>query len=1267
MKRTHIGPAAAMAMAVAAWACMAAGDELQMMDGTVLKGTVLKEDDAWIFFRTEAGVAKAIKRDDVASVVRKKESPAGKPATKPAPMPEPKGEATAPAPAPATGGRFALEAVRRAVVCVQCLRKDRVLGMGSGFLVRADGIVFTNRHVVVPPDESVVIDKILVGVPSKKDTKELEYFPAEVVFAGDEDTGLDFAVLKIAAKDSYGAFPTIRVAAAAAKMGDEVAVLGYPAGLGDAPSMSFTKGAVSAAGVKFEGQQYYQTDAAINPGNSGGPLINAAGEALGVVTLRRREAENMGFALQVEAPGKILAPLAGAIAKAKARPGPVDSKELPAVGARGDVAVQARPRAEDWDVNGTATWRPKYVEFDGDGADYGITTRKTLPEDFKVTLHLQVVFYWGRETIFSEGQLALGRMLVIRTGSDKAEGASLDKAGRVLRWTHQFMVFQAEGNRLGPQLGGNDDEPMILTITKRGGKYTVTVDGKETLTATDPDPVKGRFPLSIGGMLSRIYLAGMTVEDLSSAPRAPAKTLGALRKQLASAEWADRNDAVVEMGRLTPRPIDDLLAATRDAHPYVRSRALAGLGVGPGSGKPVVDAVVAALSDDSATVRREAVRALGAYGKPDARFAEGLAKALATAADAQTIKTVKDLLVQIGAPAAAPVVKLYLEKNPQLPYRIGAVVEELRLPGAQAIAALLGEADRNARERMLEILVGIVAREAKAMPIVLEEFAREKEPDLRSRMLTTAQMRNRPLLYLPLLMAALRDENRRVQDSAASWFGNGSEGMPPSVAAELVKMAEEGGEYTRRISLDILGRCKIAGGIPVMAKSLDDPDVAVRRAAAGALCAMGEAATPAIIEQIKTGSVRAQETLLSELKLDRGSLNKTIVPLVVPLLKHDSPEIRQQAGWVLCKARITSPDVIEGMVSLLAQSDRNSDLVNTYLEKAGTAAVPSLIKALHDSQDKRFRVQLIRRLGREEWATEASVKALGDLVKDDPEAEIRHAAIEGVCNIRTRTAEAILMTASLNPDQVIARRAIQCLKGNNAPVFKALQTAAESPDPATRCHAMFGLGLLATSTAQATLVKALQDKNAAVVEAAALALGNSEFRDTLPTEAIVPLVKIASRAEGAVASEAERRLQRIGAKIVPYLAEPCRSSSERTRVWALSLLEPYPTREVLDLAKPALTDKVVSVRARAMYIFEKQLAIEKTVAGPQELIDAAAVAQADSNKDLCLRGLYMARRVAERYRKFKPQAEAIFQKASTHTFARRPIRPKTPREARSVC
>ncbi len=159
---------------------------------------------------------------------------------------------------------------------------------GTGIVLSADGLVLTNSHVIGN------VGDITVVLPdgSKHD--------ATLVGQSPDD---DVALIKVQKLDEK-LVPADLGSSDDLQVGDEVIAIGNALNLGGDPTV--TSGIVSAKdrdltaeGVTLEG--LIQTDAAINPGNSGGPLVNAAGQVVGMNTAIVADAQNLGFSIAIDA------------------------------------------------------------------------------------------------------------------------------------------------------------------------------------------------------------------------------------------------------------------------------------------------------------------------------------------------------------------------------------------------------------------------------------------------------------------------------------------------------------------------------------------------------------------------------------------------------------------------------------------------------------------------------------------------------------------------------------------------------------------------------------------------------------------------------------------------------------------------------------------------------------------------------------------------------------------------------------------------------
>jgi S1-C subfamily serine protease len=156
-------------------------------------------------------------------------------------------------------------------------RIDR--GTGSGFVFDAQGLIMTNAHVVDKADRVTVL------------LKDGRQFKGKVL---GEDPLTDIAVIKIEASN----LPTVKLGDSKALQPGEWAIaIGNPLGLDNTVTVgiiSATGRSGSDIGISDRRVRFIQTDAAINPGNSGGPLLNAAGQVIGVNTAVIQGAQGFG-------------------------------------------------------------------------------------------------------------------------------------------------------------------------------------------------------------------------------------------------------------------------------------------------------------------------------------------------------------------------------------------------------------------------------------------------------------------------------------------------------------------------------------------------------------------------------------------------------------------------------------------------------------------------------------------------------------------------------------------------------------------------------------------------------------------------------------------------------------------------------------------------------------------------------------------------------------------------------------------------------------
>ena len=190
--------------------------------------------------------------------------------------------------------------------------EKREIGGGSGFLVAADGLVITNKHVVLRDDVEYTV--------FMNDGKS---YPAKVL-ARDPVQDIAFVKIEGAAPFSYtklGNSENLEIGQTVVAIGNALGEFRNTVSVGVISGLGRTITASDGEEFVETIENVIQTDAAINRGNSGGPLFNLAGEVIGVNTATVSGAQNIGFAVpsnragrdlyQVRALGKIVYPFLG--------------------------------------------------------------------------------------------------------------------------------------------------------------------------------------------------------------------------------------------------------------------------------------------------------------------------------------------------------------------------------------------------------------------------------------------------------------------------------------------------------------------------------------------------------------------------------------------------------------------------------------------------------------------------------------------------------------------------------------------------------------------------------------------------------------------------------------------------------------------------------------------------------------------------------------------------------------------------------------------
>jgi serine protease Do len=343
-------------------------------------------------------------------------------------------------------------------------------GLGTGFIVRTDGVIITNAHVIAGADSISVM------------LRDGKIYPAKRL--GVDETN-DVAVIQIEGKD----FPVVRIGnSSTLVVGEWSIAIGNPYGflLGNSEP-SVTAGVISGVGRNLiergDGpQQYYdmiQTDASINPGNSGGPLANADGEVIGVnssIYSNSGGSVGLGFAIPINRVmrivedllehGTVRRPWVGVqLQQRSSNPRDLISAgavvaqvvpESPAAAAgirRGDVITRLGSRAinnpYDWDgaLLDVRVGETAQITLRRDGRTVTVNTAvKDLPEvsASKVEVLRELELVTVTPAIRAQRQLAAGQGAMVFNVSRRVTEFTGLQPGDVITWINNAEISSAE-------------------------------------------------------------------------------------------------------------------------------------------------------------------------------------------------------------------------------------------------------------------------------------------------------------------------------------------------------------------------------------------------------------------------------------------------------------------------------------------------------------------------------------------------------------------------------------------------------------------------------------------------------------------------------------------------------------------------------------------------------------------------------------------------------------------------------------------------------
>lgn len=177
-----------------------------------------------------------------------------------------------------SSGHFSVEQAKSASFLVQTFQNGNKTWQGSGFFISDTGVGVSNHHVFEDGDAFQV-----------QLCEDDAIYQVTKIYAQSEE--FDFVIFQVGVTNKVGFY---RREPKVPHQGDKIYVYGNPTGL----TCTLTTGIVSA--LRGTQNEIIQVDAAISPGSSGSPVLNEAGNVIGIATLKKKDCENCNFAMNIQ-------------------------------------------------------------------------------------------------------------------------------------------------------------------------------------------------------------------------------------------------------------------------------------------------------------------------------------------------------------------------------------------------------------------------------------------------------------------------------------------------------------------------------------------------------------------------------------------------------------------------------------------------------------------------------------------------------------------------------------------------------------------------------------------------------------------------------------------------------------------------------------------------------------------------------------------------------------------------------------------------------
>ncbi|MBI1976160.1 MAG: HEAT repeat domain-containing protein [Candidatus Omnitrophica bacterium] len=798
--------------------------------------------------------------------------------------------------------------------------------------------------------------------------------------------------------------------------------------------------------------------------------------------------------------------------------------------------------AADVNFDGVVDIQDLILKANDFGKNVDITDLVTISKEFgaDVIAQLQETYQNSDTSLRLQVVNALGKIVNERSAEVLVEALG-DQDTQIVQRVGDIFVNQFKGKGIGALIKGlkHENKEIRSESALRLGHLRVkeAVDALIDLASQDQESVVRR---------SAVWALG-AIED--------ARAIPTLVAALGEEDVSLRIDAINALKNFKEAAVPGLLKGIEHEKKEIRSGAAYVLGEMKAA--VAVELLMQLVQQDKEiSVRREAVRALGAIG--DARALPALVAALGDS-DSSVRSDARNAVKNFKEAAIPELINGLKSSNVQVRLASISLLTDLKAAAAVESLAQLVQQDKEVSVRRAVVSALAAIGGVEVLPALVNALG---DTDFSVRNDARSAVKDFKEAAIPALINGLKNDNVQVRLASISLL---TELKTPAAVEPLMQLVQQDKEISvRRAVVTALGAIGDARAISALVIVLGDEEYFVRSDAWSQLQKFKEAAIPELLK-----GLNHEKALIREWSAYTLGAMKAVaaVDSLIQLVQNDE-KISVRLEAVSALGAIGDARAIPVLVVALGDEAKNvRDNAWDGLKKFKEAAIPELLKGL------RYENMLVRSRAADllgEMKAVAAVDSLIQLVQGDKESSVRSAAVNALGAIGDVRVLPVLVTAFGDSDSSVRSEARETIKGFREAAVPELLKGLQSEKPLVRQWSAMALGDMKVASAVEPLIQLVQlDKESDVRRSAVAALGAIGDIRTLPV-----LVSALGDSDFSVRSDVRDAVRSFKETAVPELISGLKNDNFKIRAESAFLLWEMKTTAALDLDKIAPFDQI---------------------------------------------------------------------------------------------